>query len=130
MIVEFVVVNALIALATVVMPFVTAIQARNGARPNNFLGLRTEHTRKSPEAWQAGHRAALPPIRIGFLAAFAIALGGVASAVYGWQGMSMWLAMGSALVAMIATGFGIAQANPAAQAAEEARTAAGEDPQG
>ncbi len=39
---------------------VTRAAARGSLRPNHVAGMRTSATMSSPEAWQAGHRAALP----------------------------------------------------------------------
>ncbi|MFD9829043.1 SdpI family protein [Tsukamurella tyrosinosolvens] len=39
---------------------VTAAGARGRLLPNQRVGIRTPSTVQSPEAWRAGHRAALP----------------------------------------------------------------------
>lgn len=43
--------------------FTTSANAQEGARPGAFAGIRTPRTTASPEAWVAGHRAALPAAR-------------------------------------------------------------------
>ncbi|MDO5628902.1 MAG: SdpI family protein [Mobilicoccus sp.] len=43
--------------------FTTAANAKEGAQPSSFAGIRTARTTASPKAWVAGHRAALPAAR-------------------------------------------------------------------
>jgi len=43
---------------------VTKSNADIGAQPNSVAGLRTRATKSSPQAWVAGHRAAVPPAKV------------------------------------------------------------------
>lgn len=117
MITEFLIVNAIMAVAVLTMPLLAAWQARPTATPSQWSGLRTEKTRVSPEAWRAGHRAALPVLRVGGAFAFVFACAGMAAAVQGWNGLTMICAMAAGAGAMVVTGMAIMRANEAADAA-------------
>ena len=62
---------AVIALCLAPAPVVLSVltwsvvrsNARPGARPSDWLGMRTAATKASPEAWVRGHCAALPASR-------------------------------------------------------------------
>lgn len=117
MIVEFIVVNALMALAVLVAPLTVAWQARPTAKPSSYVGIRTEKTRVNAATWRAGHRAALPAVRLGGLVAFVFACGGIVTAISGWQGLTMMCALAAGACTLITFGMGAARANTAAEAA-------------
>lgn len=53
---------------------ITRVSARGEAGPSSATGIRTRHTTASPEAWRAGHAAALTPVTgTGWVAAAAVA---------------------------------------------------------
>lgn len=114
-IIEFVVINALMALAVLLMPLLVAWQARPGATPSAWSGLRTEKTRVNADTWQAGHRAALPAVRFGGLISFVFAGGGVVTAMQGWQGFTMMCALAAGAATLVTAGVGVARANDAAE---------------
>ena len=55
-----------IMLAACAVVFGTTLAAARGRLGVNHLaGIRLQHVMASPEAWQAGHRAALVPVTVG-----------------------------------------------------------------
>lgn len=115
MIIEFVVINALMALAVLLLPLVVAWHARPTATPSSWSGLRTEKTRVNAETWQAGHRAALPAVRFGGLISFVFAGGGVVTAMQEWQGFTTMCALAAGAATLVTAGVGVARANDAAE---------------
>lgn len=80
-------------LAAVVLVWTTTAAAAGRIRVNALVGIRTASTMASERAWRAGHRAALPLVRV--LAA-GFVLGAVVGAVLGLAGVvevGVWVAL-------------------------------------
>ncbi len=103
----------ILSIALAVLMTSTGVAGRNGTLPlNSFLGIRTNMTRKSEEAWNAAHLAASP---FNFLAAGCFAITGLVAAfvVDGQQAASTAVIIGWG-AGMIATGAAVFVARRAA----------------
>lgn len=97
--------GVLLAAATLGVWWVVAAGADGRLGVNHWMGMRTSATMSSQDAWQAGHRAALPIVKPSCLAAAVVAGAG---AVLGFRPplgvVLMLVAAGLMLVGTIAGG--------------------------
>ena len=107
------VVVPLIVLAGCTVVFWTTLAAARGRLGVNHLaGIRFRHVMASPEAWQAGHRAALVPVTVGC----ALAVGSVVVPLVmgpSEDAMAIW-AIGSMAALLFGTLVGAWRADQAA----------------
>lgn len=72
---------------------VTRMGATGGMGRNGAVGIRTRATKRSDDAWQAGHTAALPVVRILCLALLALDVVCVALVFLGPTTLVPWLGL-------------------------------------
>ena len=102
-----------------------AVAAASGRiRANAALGLRTPATTASEEAWEEGHRAALPVVRPLCLTAGALALAGALAGSWPPLGAALVLVAAAFLVGAAVSGGVIAH-----RAAQSVKAARGPDHQ-
>lgn len=77
---------------------ITRAAAAGGIRANAALGLRTPATTASEEAWEEGHRAALPVVRPLCVAAAVLAVAGTLAGSWPPLGAALVLAAAALLV--------------------------------
>lgn len=70
-----------LVMAGVLCQYATSAAAAGKLPLNSSIGLRTTRTKSSEEAWQAGHRAALPHTKVACVVAIATAVLSVVAAI-------------------------------------------------
>lgn len=81
---------------------------------NGLVGIRTRSTRRSDAAWEAGHRAAAPTLRISGVAALVLVALALVMRLPGWE-VSAVLSSIAAAVALVGVAVATAQAGRAAR---------------
>ncbi|WP_431695963.1 SdpI family protein [Kocuria rhizophila] len=110
------IVSSLVVIA--ILYGVTRAGATGGMGRNSAVGIRTRATKRSDAAWQAGHAAALPVVRILCLALLVLDVGCGALVLLGPTVLVPWLGLIPAagiVVAAVITSRAAAQGADAAQ---------------
>lgn len=89
--------------------------------PNDVMGIRTRHTRASPEAWVAGHAAALPRLQKSVPVALTTVVASILAQLIAGGASGMVVALTGFMIETAVLISAVGPANRAAKAAIEAQ---------
>lgn len=107
-----------VLMVPLVMVPLTRMAADGELGPNSAAGIRTRHTCASPEAWIAGHAAALPRLKATVPVALLTAGSSIAAQVVGGGAWGVGVGLAGLLVELAVVVSALGPANAAARAAK------------